>query len=150
MAFFRTANGLRNYLLKHRRFITGISKASAMSNKANEENSAFKHFKEWYIDYLASEEYYKKIMLESNWEKTCKYIKDNRLIIDISFQTWIKPMKLIDCSQDCMVFEYIDETISEILKDTVRYIRNRYGQIIVNAYNHCTGSNFKKIEIKYE
>ncbi len=119
-------------------------------SKANEENSAFKHFKEWYIDYLASEEHYKKIMLESNWEKTCKYIKDNRLIIDISFQTWIKPMRLIGCSQDCIVFEYIDETLSEILKDTVRYIRNRYGQIILNAYNHCTGSNFKEIEIKYE
>lgn len=49
-----------------------------------------------------------------------------------------------------MVFEYIDDTLSEILKDTVRYIRNRYGQIILNAYNYCTGSNFKEIEIKYE
>lgn len=119
-------------------------------SKENEENSVFKHFKEWYIDYLASEEYYKGKMLESNWEKTCRFIKDNRLIIDISFQTWIKPMKLIECTEECIVFEYIDDTLSEILKDTVSYIRNRYGQIILNAYNYCTGSNFKEIEIKYE
>ena len=72
--------------------------------KENEENSAFKYLKEWYIDYLASEEYYKEKMLELNWEKTCKYIKDNRLISDILFQTWIKPMKLIDCTEELIVF----------------------------------------------
>lgn len=118
--------------------------------KENEENSAFKHFKEWYIDYLASEEHYKKVILNSNWNKTCKYIKDNHLISDVSFQTWIMPMKLIDCSEDCIVFEYIDDTLSEILRDTVRCIRNRYGQIILEAYNHCAGGNFKYIEIRYE
>lgn len=118
--------------------------------KENEEKSAFMHFRKWYIDYLASEEFYKKKMLESHWKRTCKHIKDNHLIIDISFQTWISPIKLIDCSEDCMVFEYIDDTLSEILKDIVRYIRNRYGQIIVEAYNHCTGGKFRDIEIRYE
>ena len=59
-------------------------------------------------------------------------------------------MKLIDCSEDCIVFEYIDDTLSEILRDTVRCIRNRYGQIILEAYNHCAGGNFKYIEIRYE
>lgn len=45
---------------------------------------------------------------------------------------------------------YIDDTLSEILKDIVRYIRKRYGQIIVEAYNHYTGGKFRDIEIRYE
>lgn len=44
----------------------------------------------------------------------------------------------------------MDDTLSELPKDTVRYIRNRYGQIILEAYNHCTGDEFKDIEIRYE
>ena len=39
---------------------------------------------------------------------------------------------------------------TRVPRDTVRYIRNRYGQIILEAYNHCAGGNFKYIEIRYE
>ncbi|MBQ9765943.1 MAG: hypothetical protein IJW18_07075 [Lachnospiraceae bacterium] len=55
-----------------------------------------------------------------------------------------------DWSEDCMVFEDIDDMLSEIFKDTVRYIRNHYGQIILEAYNHCIEGEFKDIEIRYE
>lgn len=116
----------------------------------DDNESAFKRFKEWYIDYLASKKYYNEKERELNWTKTCNYIRENHLIMDISFKTWIKPMRLIECVDDRIVFEYIDDALSsEMLKETVRYIKRKYGKIILDSYNCCVGSEYKNIEIKY-
>ncbi|MBR6666346.1 MAG: hypothetical protein IKL22_11610 [Lachnospiraceae bacterium] len=117
--------------------------------KENQSRSACMRFKEWYIDYLASEEYYKSKRLAENWEKTCNYISENKMIPNIPFITWIKPMKLIDSNEESLMFELIDEMLDEIMRDIVRHIRRRYERVILDAYNRCTGSKCLAIEIKY-
>lgn len=121
-----------------------------MFKKDHEDTTAIKHFKEWYIDYLASEKYYKLKTLESNWVKTCRYIRDERKMPYIPFVTWIRPMRLVDCDGECLVFEFKDEILEDILCDIVQHIRKRYQKIILEAYNHCIGSKCFMIEIKYQ
>lgn len=86
--------------------------------------------------------------LNRNWEKTCKYLKDNDLITDISFNVWITPLKLIACEGDCLVFKYIDSKSYVGLENTINYTIIRYGPVITEAYNSCTGENYKKIDIR--
>ncbi|MGN0317735.1 MAG: hypothetical protein ACI4E1_07325 [Lachnospira sp.] len=86
--------------------------------------------------------------LSKNWEKTCKYLKDNDLISDISFNTWITPLKLIACEGDCLVFSFIDAKSYVGLDNTINYTIIRYGQVIADAYNSCTGENIKRIDIR--
>lgn len=97
--------------------------------------------------------------MELNWSKTCEYIRENHLITNVSFETWMQPMKLVECSGECLIFEYNDAIVenpmfeyndapSESHKNAVEYIQKRYGQTILDAYNFCTGSDYKNITIK--
>lgn len=116
--------------------------------EAHEGNLVFRQFEEWYIEYSALGGKLKETTLEENWEKACTYIKDNRFISEIAFETWIKAIKLIECSGESLIFGFIDDTCYEVQKYTVEYIRSRFEQIILDAYNCCTAEEYKRIEIR--
>lgn len=127
-------------------------------SKENEENSAFKHFKEWYLDRMNSmpditanescEEDGLEEELEKNWEKTCDYIRKMEEIPDVSYQTWIAPLKLVDCTDESLVFEGDYHVRKETLKIGFEFVKVRYEQIIVDAYNHCVGGEYRSIEMR--
>lgn len=114
--------------------------------KNDENSSAFEEFKKWYIDYLASESRYRELQWERQWKSVCDYITEEKLMAKISYETWIKPLKIKECTCECLCIEYVDDMVSDIHKDTVRYIKSRYGKLILEIYNLCTNSNVQRIE----
>lgn len=136
---------------------TGLDKTLAemtkeeriLLSKENDRESAFQKFKEWYIDYLKAERYTQETMLKHGWEKTCEYIKSNDLVVDISYRTWIEPLWIVGCVEDLIIFKYEDIAPSITQKETVRYIKNKYGKLILEAYNQCNKTDYTHIEIKY-
>ena len=148
-------------------------------SKENEENSAFKHFAEWYLDRMNSiseitenegceeelkmngeckgkicaenarvDESSKENDYERNWEKTCDYIRKMEEIPDVSYQTWIAPLKLVECKNESLVFEGDYHVSKELLDNTFKLVKVRYEKIIVDAYNQCVGGEYKSVEMR--
>lgn len=119
----------------------------ALARIRNDNNiSAFEEFKSWYVDYLASESRYRELQCEQQWKRVCDYIIEEKLMAKISYETWIRPLKIKECTSECLRIEYVDDMVSDIHKDTVRYIKSRYGKLIFETYNLCTESNVQRIE----
>ena len=119
----------------------------ALARTRNDNNiSAFEEFKSWYVDYLASESRYRELQCEQQWKRVCDYIIEEKLMAKISYETWIRPLKIKECTRECLYIERVDDMVSDIHKDIVRYIKSRYGKLILETYNLCTESNVQRIE----
>lgn len=116
-------------------------------SKEKEDDSAFFHFKKWYMEYSVSNDFNTKDTYALKWKNTCEYMRENGLITDVSFKTWIEPLELVECSEECMVFNYRSPSVhdGDITKS---YITMKFERIILEAYKFCTGCEYKNIKIK--
>ena len=87
--------------------------------------------------------------LVAHWKTVCEYIKENQLVQEISFRSWILPLRILGCDKDTIIFEYRDKLPFEFRKDSAKYIKYKYEARIVAAYNYCHGTDFKYIRVMY-
>ena len=106
--------------------------------------SALEEFGKWYIDFMASERRYQEMLWEHQWKTVCDFIVSNKLLPTISYETWIKPLRIKECVGDCV---YIDNQQSDLKRqETIWYVKSKYGNMILELYNLCSGVEYKRIE----
>lgn len=73
---------------------------------------------------------YTKQMVEERWEEILDFIRTQFDISDVSFRTWIYPLKIYD-KEDNILTLIVDDTI--INSNNLGFIRNRYSTYIKTA-----------------
>lgn len=98
---------------------------------------------------IVIEERYEVQELKRNWTIVLEYVRDNSGIMDLAYHTWIEPLEAVSCEQECIVLRFTGNVAVEIIDYTVKYIKNKFGKVLLEAYNLCHKSNLKGIEICY-
>ena len=67
---------------------------------------------------------YTKQMLEERWDEILTYMKDNYNVSDVSYRTWLQPLKIYDLEENIVTL-VVDDTIMH--PNSLFFIRNKYG-----------------------
>lgn len=84
---------------------------------------------------------------EKDWSLVCDYIRSKEDISDISMRKWIESLEYMGAEGNCMYIRYKDAP--EYPKACVWFIKAKYGTVLLEACNHCFGSDYTEIEILY-
>ena len=83
---------------------------------------------------------YTKQMLEERWGDILDYMKNNYDISDVSFRTWLQPLKIYDL-EDNIVTLIVDDTFMH--PNARVFIRNKYGFFLKTAIEEVIYENFE-------
>lgn len=83
---------------------------------------------------------YTKQMLEERWNDILEYMKNNYSITDVSYRTWLKPLKIYDLEDNILTL-VVDDTV--VHQNSLVFIRNRYGFFIKTAIEEVILENFE-------
>ena len=83
---------------------------------------------------------YTKQMLEERWDEILTYMKDNYNVSDVSYRTWLQPLKIYDLEENIVTL-VVDDTIMH--PNSLFFIRNKYGFFIKTAIEEVIFENFE-------
>ncbi|MCQ2423166.1 MAG: chromosomal replication initiator protein DnaA [Lachnospiraceae bacterium] len=83
---------------------------------------------------------YTKQLLEEHWDEILEYMVKNYNISQVSYRTWLKPLKIYDLD-DNIVTLIVDDTA--VHPNTIVFVRNNYGLFIKTAIEEITLQNFE-------
>ena len=83
---------------------------------------------------------YTKQMLEEKWPDILEYMKNNYNVSDVSYRTWLLPLKIYDL-EDNIVTLIVDDTV--VHPNSLIFIRNKYGFFIKTAIEEIIFENFE-------
>lgn len=83
---------------------------------------------------------YTKQMVEDRWEDILNYMKDNYDITEVSFRTWLQPLKIYDLEDNILTL-IVDDTV--VHPNSLVFIRTRYGFFIKTATEEVINENFE-------
>ena len=83
---------------------------------------------------------YTKQMLEEKWPDILTYMKNNYDVSDVSYRTWLKPLKIYELDDNIVTLS-IDDTV--IHPGSLVFIRNKYGFFIKTAIEEVINENFE-------
>ena len=83
---------------------------------------------------------YTKQMLEDRWEDILNYMKENYNISDVSFRTWLLPLKIYDLEDNILTL-IVDDTV--VHPNSLVFIRNKYGFWIKTATEEVINEKFE-------
>lgn len=83
---------------------------------------------------------YTKQMLEEKWPDILEYMKNNYNVSDVSYRTWLLPLKIYDL-EDNIVTLIVDDTV--VHPQSLIFIRNKYGFFIKTAIEEIIFENFE-------
>ena len=83
---------------------------------------------------------YTKQMLEERWDEILTYMKDNYNVSDVSYRTWLQPLKIYDLEENIVTL-VVDDTIMH--PNSLFFIRNKYGFFIKTAIEEVIFENYE-------
>ncbi|MBR7000097.1 MAG: chromosomal replication initiator protein DnaA [Lachnospiraceae bacterium] len=83
---------------------------------------------------------YTKQMLEERWGDILEYMKNNYNISEVSYRTWLQPLKIYDL-EDNIVTLLVDDTVVHPIG--LAFIRNRYGFFFKTAIEEVIYEDFE-------